>query len=41
MRTVATFSVTMSSTFLLSVSSKLSKKRARQPFQFKLIVRKS
>ena len=40
MSTVATFSVAMSSTVSLSVSSKLSKKKARQPFQFKLIVRK-
>ena len=40
MSTVATFLVAMSSTVLLSVSSKLSKKKARKPFQFKLILRK-
>ena len=38
--TVATFSVAMSSTVSLSVSSKLAKKKARQAFQFKLSVRK-
>ena len=40
MSTVATFLVAMSSTVSLSVSSKLSKKKARKPFQFKLILRK-
>ena len=40
MSTVATFPIAMSSTVSLSVSSKLPKKKARQPFQFKLIVRK-
>lgn len=40
MSTMATFSIAMSSIVSLSVSSKLSKKKARQPFQFELIVRR-